>query len=66
MPQMLAEYTSMALLLPISTIVGYGMGYGLDRLFGTHFLRVVFLILGTAAGFVEIIRQLLQDARDDE
>ncbi len=63
---MLGEYTSMALLLPISTLVGYGMGYGLDHLFGTKFLRIIFLILGTAAGFVEIIRQLLQDARDDE
>ncbi|MBZ5585912.1 MAG: AtpZ/AtpI family protein [Acidobacteriia bacterium] len=63
---MLGEYTSMALLLPVSTLVGYGMGYGLDRLFGTHFLYIVFLILGTAAGFVEIIRQLLQDVRDDE
>ncbi len=63
---MLAEYTSMAILLPASTLVGYGIGYGLDRLFGVSFLRVVFLVLGTAAGFVQIIRQLLQDARDDE
>jgi len=63
---MLGEYTSLAMTLPISTLVGYAMGYGLDRLFGTHFLYIVFLILGTAAGFVQVIRKLLKDARDDE
>ncbi len=66
MAQMLSEYTTLGLVLPISTLIGYGMGYGLDRLFGTHFLFIVFLIVGTVAGFVEVIRQLLRDAGDDE
>ena len=33
------------------TFVGYGMGYGLDMLFHTGWLRYVFLVLGTVAGF---------------
>jgi F0F1-type ATP synthase assembly protein I len=60
------EYTSLALLLPISTFVGYAIGYLLDKAFGTHFLYVVFLVLGTVAGFVQLIRQFLRDSRDNE
>ncbi len=53
-----ARYLSLAILLPASSMVGYAMGYGLDYLFGTHVLRIVFLLLGTAGGFIEFIRQL--------
>ena len=38
------EYTSLAFLLPVSTLVGYAIGYLLDKAFGTHFLYVVFLV----------------------
>jgi len=54
----------MGLLLPVSTFVGYAIGYGLDRLFGTKFLTIVFLILGTIAGFVELYRELTKNAGD--
>ena len=57
----LGKYTSMALLLPVSTLVGYGMGYGLDYLFHTHWLRFVFLLLGTVAGVISLIRELDKD-----
>jgi F0F1-type ATP synthase assembly protein I len=53
-----ARYFSLALLLPVSTLVGYGIGYGLDHLFGTTFLKTVFMLLGSAAGFVQLIRGL--------
>jgi F0F1-type ATP synthase assembly protein I len=59
------EYVALALLLPIATLVGYGMGYLLDRFFGTTFLRIVFLLLGIVSGFVQIIRQLTRESRDD-
>jgi F0F1-type ATP synthase assembly protein I len=59
------EYTSLAFLLPVATMVGYGIGYLLDKAFHTHFLYIVFLILGIAAGFVQLIRQLQRDTRDD-
>lgn len=60
-----AQYSSLALVLPASTFVGYGIGHWLDRRFGTTWLRVLFLILGSVAGFVTLIRQILQDSRDD-
>jgi F0F1-type ATP synthase assembly protein I len=59
------EYTSLAFLLPISTLVGYVIGYLLDKAFGTHFLHVIFLVLGTISGFVQLIRQVMRDTRDD-
>ena len=59
------QYLSLALLLPVSTAVGYGLGYFLDWVLGTHFLRIVFLILGTASGFVQMYRQLSRDISND-
>ena len=54
----LGKYMSLGMLLPISTGVGFGMGYGLDMLFHTTWIRYVFLALGTVAGFIELIREL--------
>lgn len=58
------QYIGMGLLLPVSTVVGYAIGYFLDRAFHTRFLAVVFLILGTLGGLVELIRQLTRDSGD--
>jgi len=54
----LGKYTSLAFLLPISTGVGFLMGYGLDHLFHTTWLRWVFMVLGTVSGFISLIREL--------
>jgi len=62
---LVGEYTSLAFLLPASTFVGWVIGYLLDQAFGTHFLYLVFLLLGIAAGFVELIRRLMQDTSND-
>ena len=59
-----AEYTSLAFLLPVAAVVGYVIGYLLDKAFGTHFLHIVFLLFGIAAGFVQLIRILLRDTRN--
>ena len=59
------EYTALAFLLPVSTFVGYAIGYMLDKAFGTHFLYLVFLVIGTVSGFVQLIRQFLRDTRDN-
>jgi F0F1-type ATP synthase assembly protein I len=63
---MVGEYTSLAFMLPAATLVGYGIGYLLDRAFHTHFLYIPFLILGIAAGFVQLVRQLMRDTHDDD
>jgi F0F1-type ATP synthase assembly protein I len=59
------EYTSLAFMLPAATLVGYGIGYLLDRAFHTHFLYIPFLILGIAAGFVQLVRQLMRDTHNN-
>ena len=55
------RYLSLATLLPAASFIGYLMGYGLDHLFGTSFLRIVFLILGAIGGFLNLLRQLNRD-----
>ncbi len=57
-----AEYSSLALMLPASTFVGYLIGYFLDKAFGTSWLRILFLVLGSVGGFVELIRQIMRDS----
>ncbi|MGB6609437.1 MAG: AtpZ/AtpI family protein, partial [Acidobacteriaceae bacterium] len=55
------KYYGLALLLPISMAVGFGIGYLLDRAFGTTFLKLVFLLLGIASGIIELVRELAKD-----
>ncbi len=57
----IGKYLNVGLLLPIATFVGFGLGYGLDYIFHTTFLRYVFLVLGTISGFIEMIRELNKD-----
>jgi F0F1-type ATP synthase assembly protein I len=52
-------------MLPASTFVGLVIGHYLDKAFGTTWLRIVFLILGSVAGFVALIRQITRDSTDD-
>jgi F0F1-type ATP synthase assembly protein I len=59
------KYTGLAFVLPVSTLVGYVMGYLLDKLFHTHFLYLVFMALGIAAGFIELFRSLNAEMRRD-
>lgn len=58
--QQFGKYSGLAFLLPICILVGYVIGYLLDKLFKTHFLYIVFLLFGVAAGLIELIRQLNQ------
>jgi F0F1-type ATP synthase assembly protein I len=62
---MVGEYTSLAFMMPVSALLGYGLGYLLDREFGTTWLYIPGLILGIAAGLVQLIRQLMRDTSDD-
>lgn len=58
---LVARYMQLAFVVPISSVVGYAIGYYLDKLLRTTYLRVVFLLLGIAAGFIELIREVLRD-----
>ncbi len=64
-PVLVGEYTSLAFLLPVATFVGYAIGYLLDKTLHTHWIYIPGLIFGIAAGFVQLIRQLMQDTRND-
>jgi F0F1-type ATP synthase assembly protein I len=64
-PVMVGEYTSLAFMMPVSALLGYGLGYLLDKEFGTTWLFIPGLILGIAAGLVQLIRQLMRDTSDD-
>jgi F0F1-type ATP synthase assembly protein I len=65
-PVMVGEYTSLAFMLPASALIGYFLGYLLDKEFETTWIYIVGLILGIVAGFVQLIRQLMRDTRDDQ
>jgi len=50
--------------LPAATFVGYGIGYEIDIWAGTRWFKIIFLLLGVSAGFLQLIRQLLRDMKD--
>jgi F0F1-type ATP synthase assembly protein I len=60
-----SRYMGLAFILPASTGVGFAMGWGLDKLFHTHFLYLVFLAFGLVAGFIELFRQFGVETRRD-
>ena len=64
-PVLVGEYTSLAFLLPAATFIGYVLGYLLDKALHTHWIYIPGLIFGIAAGFVQLIRTLMRDTRDD-
>ena len=62
---LVGEYTSLAFMLPTATFVGYTLGYLLDKAFATHWIYIPGLLVGIAAGFVQLIRHFLRDTRDE-
>lgn len=64
----LAELSSLGLMLPSSIAVGLFIGYQLDKHLGTRpWLLILFFLLGTASGFLSLIRGLKKylDANKD-
>jgi ATP synthase protein I len=52
------KYLNLALVMPISAGVGFLLGYGADKLFHTHWIQYVGLVLGVIAGFIETFHVL--------
>jgi len=52
----ISRYLEIGMLFPASTVAGLLVGYGLDRLFHTHFLFWVFMLVGIAGAFLRLIR----------
>ena len=51
------DQSALGLTFAFSALIGFGIGFGLDRLFHTRpWLMLVFTALGLAAGFVNLLR----------
>ena len=59
-------WMELAFVLPASTFVGYAIGYLLDKAFGTHWLYMVFLLIGIAGGFQQLLRGINRLNKRDE
>ena len=57
-----SDYASLGVMLPASTVTGYFIGLALDRWLGTTYLYIVFLVLGSVAGFVELFRTVTKNS----
>ena len=57
------RYGDMALAIPFVALAGYGIGYGLDTLFGTTWLRALFLILAGVGALAGLVVQVLKDQK---
>lgn len=51
--------TQIAFILPAAVVVGWLAGAGLDKWLHQHWIYLVGIILGCAAGFVQIFRLVL-------
>ena len=61
LPVQLGKYYGMIFVLPAAALVGFGIGYAIDKVFHTSFLKIVFLFLGVAAGIIDLFRELSKD-----
>ena len=62
----LARYSQLAFVLPAATFAGWVVGALLDKWLHTTWLYLLGLILGIAAGFVELIRTALRAEKSNE
>jgi F0F1-type ATP synthase assembly protein I len=60
----LASYTQLGFIFPAATVVGWLAGAALDHWLGTTWLYLLGLILGSIAGFVELILMLISSGSD--
>lgn len=64
--RMVAEYSNLAFIIPSSLLVGYAIGYGLDKWFGTHFWYIVWLLIGIVAGMIDVVKKVMGDFQKDQ
>ena len=62
---LVGRYSGLGFILPVSAVTGFAIGWLLDKWFHTHFLYIVFLVLGIVGGFVELLRKLKADTQAD-
>ena len=57
------RYSQLAFMLPAGTVAGYLLGTLFDKWFHQHWISVVGLVLGSAAGIIELIRMVSRDTQ---
>jgi F0F1-type ATP synthase assembly protein I len=60
------RYSHLAVALPAATVLGWLLGVELDRWLRTTWLYIPGFILGIIAGFVELIRVIMNSDLDDK
>ncbi len=58
-----ARYSQLAFIFPAALVVGWLVGAALDRWLHTTWLYLAGILLGIAAGFIELIRTVLRDSK---
>jgi len=58
----LARYSQLAFVFPGALVVGWLIGAGLDRWLHTTWIYLAGILLGIAAGFVELIRTVSRNS----
>jgi F0F1-type ATP synthase assembly protein I len=58
-----SRYSQLAFILPAALVVGWLIGAALDRWLHTTWLYLAGILLGIAAGFVELIRTVMRDTK---
>jgi F0F1-type ATP synthase assembly protein I len=51
------KYVGLGFLAPCGAVAGYFLGYVLDGFFHTHFLYIVFVMLGAVGGLAAMVRE---------
>lgn len=62
--QLIGRYSHLAFVLPGAIIAGLLIGHLLDRWLGTSWITLAGLFVGCIAGFVELIRGIIQSSKD--
>ncbi|MGZ4816287.1 MAG: AtpZ/AtpI family protein [Terriglobales bacterium] len=62
----MARYSQLAFVLPATTFAGWVLGALLDKWLHTTWLYLLGLLLGIAAGFVELIRTVMREEKSGE
>jgi F0F1-type ATP synthase assembly protein I len=60
---LVGRYSQLAFVLPAALVVGWLLGTALDHWLHTTWLYLLGIILGIAAGFIELIRTALRDSK---
>jgi F0F1-type ATP synthase assembly protein I len=58
------KYIQLGVTLPAATVIGWFLGSLIDSRLGTHWIHIAGLLLGIAAGFVQLVRVALASSKE--